>query len=288
MIIVLGATGTIGQLLVSELEKTDQEYVLISRTEKAKDIFPNQTIRYGDLDKPETLISAFEGGTSLFLLSAHGEKMEPQQIAAIDAATEVGIKRIVKISGTEVSINKNSMAETGREHWRIEQYLKEKTNDFVILRCNFFMQNLLDQVAQTVRSSRKIIMPFDKETIFSFIDANDIAACSKEVLIQPQYSGKTYYITGAPSSFLELTQVLSQHLRKKVTYKKIPMWLVRIVMRIKGGSARSVNHQLEMAEMFKQGAGAKNTDSVQEILGRSPISLNSFVEEHISHFNQNI
>ena len=285
MIIVLGATGTIGQLLVKQLEQNNQEYVVIARSvERAAKMFPAHLVRYGDLDNPQSLAEALKGGSSLFLLSGHGEGMEAQQHNAIDAATRAGIKRIVKISGCEASIGLHAKSETGREHYRIEQHLKQSTNDHVILRCNFFMQNLLDQAATMVKSKNKIMMPFSKDTIFSFIDAQDIAACAAQALVEEKYSGKTFYLTGHPSSFLELSKNLSQHLPKPVTYKKVPLWLVKIVMRLKGNSARHIRHQLEMAKLFMLGAGTKSTKNVNEILGQSPITLNDFIKRSINHF----
>ncbi len=285
MIIVLGATGTIGQLLVKQLEQSKQEYVVIARSvERAAKIFPTHLVRYGDLDKPQSLTEAFKGGSSLFLLSGHGEGMEAQQHSAIDAATKAGIKRIVKISGCEASIGLHAKSETGREHYRVEQHLKQASDQHVILRCNFFMQNLLDQAASMVKSKNKIMMPFSKDTIFSFIDAQDIAACAAQALIEEKYSGKTFYLTGQPSSFLELSKNLSQHLPKPVTYKKVPLWIVKIIMRLKGNSARHVRHQLEMAKLFMLGAGAKSTSNVNDILGQSPITLNNFIKRSINHF----
>jgi len=285
MIIVLGATGTIGQLLVKQLEQNNQEYMVIARSvERAAKIFPAHLVRYGDLDKPQSLVEALKGGSSLFLLSGHGEGMEAQQHSAIDAATAAGIKRIVKISGCEASIGMHAKSETGREHYRVEQHLKQSTNDHVILRCNFFMQNLLDQAATMVKSKNKIMMPFSKDTIFSFIDAQDIAACAAQALVEEKYSGKTFYLTGHPSSFLELSKNLSQHLPKPVTYKKVPLWLVKIIMRLKGNSARHVRHQLEMAKLFMLGAGTKSTSSVNEILGQPPVTLNNFIKRSINHF----
>ena len=285
MIIVLGATGTIGQLLVKQLEQSNQEYKVIARSvERATKIFPAHLVRYGDLDKPQSLTEAFQGGTSLFLLSGHGEGMEAQQHSAIDAATSAGIKRIVKISGCEASIGLHANSETGREHYRIEQHLKKASDDYVILRCNFFMQNLLDQAASMVKSKNKIMMPFSKNTIFSFIDAQDIAACAAQALIEKKYSKETFYLTGQPSSFLDLSKTLSQHLAKPVTYKKVPLWLVKIIMRLKGNSARHISHQLEMAKLFMLGAGTKSTNSVNEILGQPPVPLNSFIKRSINHF----
>lgn len=285
MIIVLGATGTIGQKLVKQLEKSQRNYVLVARSvERAGKMFPDQSVRYGDLDKPLSLAAAFKGGTSLFLLSSHNEGMEAQQINAINAAQKSGIKRIVKISGCEASITPHAKSETGREHYRIEQHLKSHYDDYVILRCNFFMQNLLGQVASMVKNSNKITMPFSKNTIFSFIDAQDIAACSMQALIKDQHLEKTLYLTGEPSSFLELSQDLSEQLSKPVTYQKIPLWLVNIIMRIKREPTRHIRHQIQMAKLFMLGAGIESTGNVKNLLGHPPITLKDFLKRNLNYF----
>jgi len=285
MIIVLGATGTIGQHLVRILEKQGEDFVIVARDkQKASAQFPKAKIRYGDLSKATSLKTAFQGGNALFLVSPHGPDMVSQQCAAILRASKLGIKRIVKISGSNASVAEDSVYAIGREHWEIEQTLKEHADEFVILRCNFFMQNLLEEVAAMVRSQRKILMPFSKNLTFCFLDAQDIAQCAVNCFNEPQHAQKTYHLTGRKSSFSELASILSQQLGSQIRYRSIPLFLAKLALRLKGKPRWLVEHQIEMSQFFRAGGASIESSDIGLILKNPPALLENFLSRHLAYF----
>jgi len=249
-------------------------------------VFPHAIVRYGDLDKPETLTKAFNGGQALFLLSPHGPNMVQQQVSAIEQAAASAIKRIVKISGTHGYICENSPTDTGRDHWRIEQTLENLSEQYVILRCNFFMQNLLEDISKMVRNKKALRLPFGRSLGISFLDARDIGSCALQALAAPEHANQTYYLTGPESSFGELADILSKYLDTPIAYRQVPLWLARIAMRFNKRDRWTVQHQIVMAKLFIDGAGTDSTSAVETILGRPPITLERFTTDYIGHFQQ--
>lgn len=285
MIIVLGATGNIGREVANLLIKSEQEVVFLSRDpQKAQIQLAGQSLRRANLDDPSSLELAMAGGTQLLLVSPNSEAMQQQQINAIRAANKVGIEHIVKISGTPKSISQNSKSAVGRAHWYIEQELKTQTPKYSILQCNFFMQNLLGLQAEMVRKSGKITLPFSPSTVFRFIDCRDIAACAVRLLTDDKVSSQTYKMCGSPSSFQELASELSLWLGEPVGYKKVPLWLTRVVMLLKGMPRAHIQHQLEMARLYRQGISDDPSDDVSLLTGREAISLPEFIRHYLDRF----
>jgi uncharacterized protein YbjT (DUF2867 family) len=79
--------------------------------------------------------------------------MREQQLTAIRAIAASDVTRVVKISGSPVSINANSSAGTGRDHFEIEQALRAIGRPTVAIRPNPFMQNFLEQAAKTAQGA---------------------------------------------------------------------------------------------------------------------------------------
>src|SRR4051794_40443476 len=95
-ITVTGATGHLGQLILSELKGNDVRAV--ARRPEAID---GVEARLGDYDRPETLADAFAGTDVLVFVSAsEAGKRVPQHRAIVDAAVEAKVGRIVYTSIT--------------------------------------------------------------------------------------------------------------------------------------------------------------------------------------------
>ncbi|RFU31937.1 hypothetical protein B7463_g4447, partial [Scytalidium lignicola] len=103
-------------------------------------------IRSSNYDDRASMLSAFQGCTSLFLVSSpqialdfnnapHGEGREKQHFNAIDAAVEAGVKHIYY---TSLAFGSESVAAVMRAHLRTEAYLKQLHEqgkvDFTIIR----------------------------------------------------------------------------------------------------------------------------------------------------------
>ncbi len=96
MIVVTGATGQLGRLVIEELLKTIGAKNIIAAVRapaKAGGIAERGVqVREADYSRPETLATAFDGASRLLLISGNdlGKRVE-QHRAVIDAAKVVGV-----------------------------------------------------------------------------------------------------------------------------------------------------------------------------------------------------
>ena len=116
----------------------------------------------GDLRKPETLHAAFDGATTLFLLTHYLEDMVELQHNAIAAARDAGVTHVVKVSAFATSDHSN--APIGRWHHQVEKELEESGLGWTFLRPHHLMQNLLAQAEYVKKTGPSI--PLSKTARF--------------------------------------------------------------------------------------------------------------------------
>ena len=116
VILVVGATGKSGVLIVNQLVGLGQEVRALVRSEqKGKDRLPPQVKLFvGDVTKPNTLPAAFDGANVLITtIGAGGAKWDPVNnpetvdfkgtVALVEAAQKAGVKHIVQVSSMGVT-----------------------------------------------------------------------------------------------------------------------------------------------------------------------------------------
>ena len=95
MILVTGATGTVGSELVRLLVEAGQRPRVLSRDAgKARGLGSGVEIAVGDLDRPDTIRPALEGVDRMFLLTSRTK----QDVAVLAAARDAGVEALVKLS----------------------------------------------------------------------------------------------------------------------------------------------------------------------------------------------
>jgi NAD(P)H dehydrogenase (quinone) len=275
MIGVLGATGRIGRHVVAGLAERGVEGRALSRHRDAKLALP--TVQ-ADLSAPATLAAAFDGIERLLLLTAHGPDQDLREAAALDAAVAAGVQRIVKISGGAPTLGPNGTTPTAVAHWRSEQRIDRSGLDFTFLRPSFFMQNLLDTAAPGVAASGTLAAPFGHAPV-AMVDARDIADCAIAALLDERHSRRAWQLTGPrPVTFDAIAD------RVGARYISVPVRLAARTMRRRGLTAASVDHATRMAAYFASGSDGTATDHVLRLTGRSPRSIEAFLDENASAF----
>src|SRR5260221_13087061 len=102
LILVTGATGTVGSEVVNLLAATGQRVRALVRDPKKAERFPKAVeVVLGNLEKPETLAPAFAGVDKAFVLSA-GPMLPAMEGNAFAAAKKEGVGHNVKLSARHV------------------------------------------------------------------------------------------------------------------------------------------------------------------------------------------
>ncbi|MGD0560915.1 MAG: NAD(P)H-binding protein, partial [Streptosporangiaceae bacterium] len=142
MIVITGATGQLGSLIVASLlERVPAEEVGVSVRDPARaaDLAERGVrVRRGDFGEPDSLADAFEGATQVLLVSANelGGKAVDGHVAAIDAAIDAGAERILYTSHQGASAD--SLFAPMVDHAATEAYLAKTGTPFTSLRNGFY------------------------------------------------------------------------------------------------------------------------------------------------------
>ena len=283
MILVTGAAGTVGRELVQVLQREGLSFRAAYHTEEkaAKARASGLDSVTVDLARPESLRSALEGVTKLFLLSPATPDLPKWEMAVVDQLKGAAIGHLVKLSVWRASEEEFTFA---RWHRSSEKAIEASGIPFTFLRPNSFMQNLSTFYAPGIRATGTISLPAGhaKE---SPIDVRDIAAVAARVLSEATHFGHAYDLSGPESlSYHQVANTLSVALGRKITYVNVSDEEFRGGMRASGAPAWLIDAVLEMQHYAKRGQAADVLGSVQQILGRRPISLDRFVRDYSKLF----
>lgn len=218
MIVVTGASGHLGRLVVEELKKRipAAQIVAAARTpEKAADL--GVEVREASYDRPETLKSAFEGATKVLLVSGIDANRLQQHSAVVDAAKEAGATL------TYTSAPKADTTEAGlaADHKATEDYIKASGVTYTILRNNWYHENY-EQAIATAPQLGAVYGAAGDGRIASASRA-DYAAATAAVLAGEGHDGKVYELSGDTAwTLADLAAEISKVTGKEVAYQNLP------------------------------------------------------------------
>ncbi|MFB4423540.1 NAD(P)H-binding protein [Streptomyces sp. QL37] len=216
MIVVTGATGNIGRLLVAELAQAGQEIVAVSRRPSASGLPEGVRHAQADLGDFESVRPVLQGADAFFILLA-GELNDPGDPAAelLDIAEEAGVKRVVLVSSQLAGTRSDTLS-----HNRLREFeaaVRESGLDWTILRPGGFASNSFAW-ADPIRTRRSVFHPFG-DVALPVVDPADIADIAAAALTQDGHAGQTYVITG-PEAITPRRQaeIIAEALGEQVTY----------------------------------------------------------------------
>ncbi|MFF3941066.1 SDR family oxidoreductase [Streptomyces phaeofaciens] len=286
MILVIGATGKIGGEVARLLVSAGSPVRALVRNPSRATALAGQGVELatGDLGDAASLDRAMQGVDRMFLVSAQDPRQADLQGNAVDAALRASVGHIVKVSGISPSVSPGGPAEIGRQHWRTEHRIEETGVPFTFLRPGFFMQNLLETAAPMVSKLGLLAAPMADAPI-AMVDSRDIAAVAATVLTSDNHHDRVYDVTG-PRAFdhKQLATVLTGATGQRIRYVNTPPGLAAKVLRRQGKPDWHVEHLVDMAELFRVGAGATVSTTVRDVTGRPPRTIEGFAAEHANSF----
>jgi len=170
-ILVTGATGTIGSLVVRGLAAAGADVKALVRTQGRKTFPAGVTEVVGDLTDVPSLRAAFSSVRTLFLLNAVTADEVTQALVALNLAREAGIERIVYLSVIHAERYTNVPHFTGKH--TVERMIESMAVPATILRPAYFMQNDLT-VQQVIERHGVYPMPIGSKGV-AMVHTRDIA-----------------------------------------------------------------------------------------------------------------
>jgi len=281
MFLITGATGHIGRELIPNLLLTGQPIrVLVRDARKVAHLDPQIERCVGDLDKPETLISAMKGVERIFLVTFDIR----QDISVLEAAKRAGVHHIVKLSTLEAS---DRTLQIGRWHRECEERIEASGLNWTFIRPGMFMSNAVDWWADTIKQQGAVYFPGGKGKVAP-VSPEDIAAVAAMALTQPGHHSQIYELTGSELlSMGEMVQIIAKALGKPLQYTDIPPIAAKLWMLKSGMDKPLVNALMEMLASLRKNKGAVVTQTIEQILGRPPIPFEGWCQSHVDAFQLN-
>lgn len=281
LILVTGATGTIGREVVNELaKKSASARAGVRDKAKALKLFgPASELVEFDFENANTFSKALDGVRSLFILPP----LTPDQIEVVnrlvDAAKNAGVRKIVKLSA--IGVDTGLTFAVGDSHAATDRHICESGIAYTILRPNSFMQNFINYFPPR---DGVIYLPWGDGKA-SFIDTRDIAAVAAEALTSNRHDGKIYTLRGpAALGIADVVRLLSQASGHEIKYIDVPESAARDGMLQAGLPQWQVDALIELHAINKQSLWSAMTSDVQEVTGRSPTSFEQFARDYAVKF----
>jgi uncharacterized protein YbjT (DUF2867 family) len=283
MILVCGATGTVGSKVVRQLSQAGIQCRAMVHDPGKADFLrsPNTEIVQGEFARPETLSGPLAGVDRVFLAARPGPQQPELEGNMIRACQQAGVEGLVKLSMLGAAPHSG----VPYCHWngQIEQHLRQSGVPWTVLRPNYFMQNLL-QFADSLLSEGAFHLPMGDARI-SQIDARDVAAVAVACLTQRECQSEAYLLTGPQAiSFSDCADALTNVLGRPTEYQPVSAEEARTWMRKARMPDWEIEADLAGAEAYVRGAGSQVTHDVQAVLGRPATSFAQFAQDYAPAF----
>lgn len=283
MILVTGATGHFGKATIDFLLKkgisANNISALVRDVTKAEDLKTKGiNIKIGDYDNYASLLEAFKGVDKLLLVSGTDVvNRGKQQINAVNAAKEAGVKHIIYTSFERKNDTETSpIAFLAKSHIETENQIKTSGMAYTILRNNLYLDALPmffgEQVLET-----GIFLPAGN-TQGAFALRNEMAEAAANILTSQGHENKEYSLSNSENvSLQEIAQDLSAIAGKQINYVSPPQEVYVDALTKANVPAEYIGMLSGFAEAIKQGEFSAEKTDLENLLGRKPTTTKVFL-----------
>ncbi|CDG83754.1 SDR family oxidoreductase [Janthinobacterium agaricidamnosum] len=222
MIVITGATGKLGRLVIAELLKHSPASHIVAavrNVDKAKDLATlGVQVRAADYNRPASLDAAFHGASKILLISSSETGQRTQQHQnVIDAARRAGVALLVYTSLLHADTSPLGLA---TEHTATEKAIRASGLNYSLLRNGWYFENYSEHFAPVLEHG--VLLGSAKEGRISAAARADYAAAAATVLTAAA-PAQVYELAGDRGFTLaELAAELARQSGKPVAHKDLP------------------------------------------------------------------
>ena len=226
-ILVTGATGGVGRLVVERLVELGERVRAMTRNPQSARFPGGVEVVRGDLAEPSTLLSALEGVDRLYLFPVAQTARE-----VVGLAKQAGVRRIVVLSSGAVTGGFDTDF-----HLPVERAVQESGLQWTHLRPGEFMLNKLWLWGPSIRTGSVVYEPFPDAAWYP-VHERDIADAAACALTEERHDGKAYDLNG-PELITRLEQVraIAEAIGREVRLEAVTPQQARQIYLGQGGFA---------------------------------------------------
>ncbi|NUV45112.1 SDR family oxidoreductase [Streptomyces sp. CAI-24] len=256
-IVVTGATGELGRLVIDELLATvpaGEIAAVVRDKEKAAPLAARGVeLRIADYNRPETLAGAFRSGDRVLLISgSEVGKRVAQHTAIVEAAEAAGV---AQLAYTGILGGPDADFALADEHKATERLILDSGLPYTFLRNGWYTENYTANFAP-VLAHGAVVSNAGEGRVASASRA-DYAAAAATAVTGEGHLGKAYELSGDTAwSFAEYAALLSEVTGREITYNNVPA---------------AVHQEILVGAGLPEGFAAILTD-VDEAIGRGRLA----------------
>jgi len=282
LILVTGASGKTGKMIVSKLANLGFAVRAIVRTETQVDgLFRlgAAEVVIAELRDSQAVNSFFKGVDKVYHICPN---MSPDEETIgelmISAARENGCSQFVYHSVLYPQV------EIMPHHWhkmRVEEKLIQSNIPFTILQPAAYMQNILGYWEKMMRDGVYEI-PYSIQARSSMIDLNDLAEVVVKVLTNDSHVNATYQLCSCEQlSAEQIVEIISQKSGKKVFAREMDRGDWEKMMRAQLMPDYAVVTLLKMFNYYEKFDFLGNCNQLTWLLSRTPNDFGNFIENFL-------
>lgn len=223
MIVITGASGQLGRLVIAALLKKIPAGEIVAAVRNPAAVADlaarGVQVRQADYDQPASLAAAFAGADKLLLISSSevGRRV-PQHRAVIDAASAAGVRLLAYTSLLHADTSPLPLA---AEHKETESLIRAAGLPAVILRNGWYTENYLAGVPTALQYG--VVSGCAGDGRIASASRADYAEAIATVLASDNQAGRIYELAGDDAYTLaELAHAIAQQSGKAVAYQNLP------------------------------------------------------------------
>lgn len=296
MIIVTGASGQFGRAAAERLmEQVDPKALILTTRTPAKlaDLAARgANVRFADFDDPASLVTAFEGGGKMLLIStARVGSRVGQHKNAVDAAVKAGVKHIAYTSLLGAAEPGNP-ALVKRDHRATEEIIENSGAAYTFLRDSQYAEAIAGAMVPGALAAGRI--PDNaREGRIAFVSRDDCVACAADVLVKPGHENRAYDLTGPELMTIPLALAIAAEIAgKPIVVEPVDeegmfkhfdsLGIPRVASdEVPDGPIPwSSDDMVTFGQSIREGYFDKLTSAVEDITGRKPKPLREVMLAH--------
>lgn len=271
-ILVTGATGNLGRLIIASLLErgTDPQSIVAGARDVAKGADLGVRVVHLDYTEPASIAAALDGVDSVILVSGSevGQRVSQHQ-AVIEAAKSAGVAKFVYTSAPKATTTDLVLAP---EHKATEELIAAAGLPAVILRNNWYTENYAADLARTAETG--VLAAGVGDGRVASASRKDFADAAAVVLLEDGHIGEVYELGGDVAwDYDELAAALSEVTGRPVRYQSLTAEEQSAALEAAGLDAGTIGFVVALDAGIRGGALGDTDGTLSRLIGRPTTPL---------------